>query len=541
MKKSFLFGSLAMLASALCMQQPLSSEPTHYHKKQKKWDYVIVGGGTAACELANILTADLKTSVLMIEAGPNYDNDLRVETPAPYANQLANQYSALYDWQQVSVPQQYVTNSSGAPATFPYVNGRLLGGGSSHNGLQYVRPTNNFLNEWAALSGSPLWGPASVNAAFTLLENYNGTTNSTPTDIRGTSGPIQVRQAPITADIQPPALTIQSIIAGTAGANSLPVAQRLVPYPNDYNDPTIPIGVCPQWQLFEAWMPSSPPNERQSSSIIFIEPIINAATGKGINGRKLQVITNATVSKILFRGKTATGVAYSDPKGFTQCVYAQKEVIVSAGAFSPEVLMRSGIGNYTDPSDYTNPVQAPWALLSASDIPMVYNNPSVGQNLKNHPLMFMAFMIAPADVLPITDINALYITPAFFPDPSNIAAGQRVVSFDVAVGGNSPSAATANEVAILTQLLTPTSVGSVVIRSQNTNTCSLEDPNLFGDNGGGTNSHDYQILYNFFQGVSAPGVISPLNGPGYNIIIGLQNEGWILASPARSTYETEPL
>ena len=287
-------------------------------------------------------------------------------------------------------------------------------------------------------------------------------------------------------------------------------------------------------------MPSSPPNERQSSSIIFIEPIINAATGKGINGRKLQVITNATVSKILFRGKTATGVAYSDPKGFTQCVYAQKEVIVSAGAFSPEVLMRSGIGNYTDPSDYTNPVQAPWALLSASDIPMVYNNPSVGQNLKNHPLMFMAFMIAPADVLPITDINALYITPAFFPDPSNIAAGQRVVSFDVAVGGNSPSAATANEVAILTQLLTPTSVGSVVIRSQNTNTCSLEDPNLFGDNGGGTNSHDYQILYNFFQGVSAPGVISPLNGPGYNIIIGLQNEGWILASPARSTYETEP-
>ena len=94
---------------------------------------MIVGGGTAACELANILTADLKTSVLMIEAGPNYDNDLRVETPAPYANQLANQYSALYDWQQVSVPQQYVTNSSGAPATFPYVNGRLLGGGSSHN------------------------------------------------------------------------------------------------------------------------------------------------------------------------------------------------------------------------------------------------------------------------------------------------------------------------------------------------------------------------------------------------------------------------
>ncbi len=556
MKRELLRGIVIAQAMLFGLQQPILARDCERPCSRKtKWDYIIVGGGTSASQLAKILTDDFKTSVLMIEAGPNYDGDIRVEKPAPYANQLSGKYETIYDYQQVSIYQQFANNN-----TYPYINGRMLGGSSSHNGLQYTWPTTAVMNEWDAAAGSTgLWGPDNTingtGSAMVELENYNGTTNPDG-NVRGRNmGPFhpQVRQAP--ADVQPPVNDVVAIIDGSAGANSLATAgQQLMDYPNDFNDPAEPIGVCPQWQLWENWTDTAPTDtlhERQSASIVFLDPIINASSGKGLNGRKLQVLTNATVNKILFDGQTASGVSFTDNKGNGQEAFAKQEIIVSAGAFSCEVLMRSGIGNYSRPELFTNPAQAPWALLSASNIPQVFDNPNVGQHLQNHPLVTAAVVTTPtsaefpngAPLLPLDDLDALYVVAANF--PAVPGGTNRNIVIDFSIGGGLPAVpANANRALILPILLTPVSEGSVVIRSQNLNTTSIEDPNLFGDTqgtGDPSTSQDFNILYNFMQGIGSPNAISAANGPMYNILLALKNLGWNILTPLTTFQSTDAL
>jgi choline dehydrogenase len=521
--------------------------------------YVICGAGTAGCILANKLTGAGK-SVILLEAGLNHDADPKVISPQ-YASALSSTYSIVYDWQEVSI-NQFITNipagvtpPSGIASTFPYLNGKMLGGSSSHNGEQWVWPSQPWIqNQWylpnASQPNSNLWTPTNIYANYVQLENFSGGTNQNGdgTDNRGTAGPVQTRQAPVPGQISQTAFDLQSAIFGVEqtqyDVSPINTYNGVTPWAaragnlstGDYNDqgPTKGIGVADQWQNDQAWLNQPTPaiNQRQSTSVVFLEPIFNPATGMGLNGRPLQVMINTLVNKVIFDcNNNAIGVLVILPDGTSQMITADCEVILSAGAFSCEILMRSGIGNFTVPNNVTNPNQiiagTDNSLLQNLGIKQVFNNPNVGQNLANHTLL-RSVITSPNPVLP-NDLNALSVTPTFL--PSALAGTNSTLrQFDL-IFANAAYSTTNRLVAWLPCLFNPRAKGSVVLQSSNPafTAPSIEDPNLFGtSNGSPGGTQDLNELVTLCQGLRQ-GVIAPLNyggpqagnGPVFNMLVNL--------------------
>lgn len=182
-------------------------------------------------------------------------------------------------------------------------NGTPLGGGSSINGEQYVRPTSAVFREWEKLLG-PLWSPRRAIRRFKKLEKYNGETDDL--NARGFNGRIDIRQAPVNP---------------TSMAEKLTTAiERATGYPEilDYNDPKTPLGPFTRWQLYQ-----NPKGRRESSSTAFLSSDIMTPSGRGVNGRKLKVFFNSTALRVLFDKKRATGVEFLK-EGRRIRAYAQK-------------------------------------------------------------------------------------------------------------------------------------------------------------------------------------------------------------------------
>ena len=156
------------------------------------FDYIIVGTGPAGAVIAKTLSDDKRTSVLVLEAGGNNDKDKPI-SDSTMASELEEQFFPQYFWQGEGVPQAGLDDR-----TFEWTTGRLLGGGSSINGEQYVRPTGKVFKEWERLLG-PLWSPNRAVLRFKRLEKYNGKTNNA--SARGYRGRIDIRQAPDKSDI----------------------------------------------------------------------------------------------------------------------------------------------------------------------------------------------------------------------------------------------------------------------------------------------------------------------------------------------------
>lgn len=123
------------------------------------YDYIVVGTGPAGAVIAKKLTDDKKTSVLVLEAGENNDRDTPISN-STFALELEELYLPHYFWQGEGVPQEKVNERS-----FEWTTGRLLGGGSSINTQQYVRPTSAVFRQWEKLLG-PLWSPMNAIKSF---------------------------------------------------------------------------------------------------------------------------------------------------------------------------------------------------------------------------------------------------------------------------------------------------------------------------------------------------------------------------------------
>ena len=115
-------------------------------------------------------------------------------------------------------------------------HGSLLGGGSSINTEQYVRPTSAVFNEWESLLG-PLWSPEQAINNFKKLEKYNGTTDNL--DAHGFNGRIDIRQAPVN-----PTAMAEKLVSAIEQATRF---SRIL----DYNDPNTPLGPFTRWQLYQ--------------------------------------------------------------------------------------------------------------------------------------------------------------------------------------------------------------------------------------------------------------------------------------------------
>lgn len=409
------------------------------------FDYIVIGTGPAGAVIAKTLSDDKKTSVLVLEAGDNKDNNTPIRD-STFALELEERFFPQYFWQGEGVPQDELDER-----TFEWTTGRLLGGGSSINTEQYVRPTSAIFREWARLLG-PLWSPERAKNRFKQLEKYNGLTNNP--DAHGFNGRIDIRQAPVH-----PSVIAKKLVLAIEQATGF---EEIL----DYNDPKTPLGPFTRWQLFQ-----KPNGRRESSSTAFLSPDIMRTNGRGVNGRKLRVLFKSTALRVLFFKKRAFGVEFLR-EGKCVRAYARKKVIVSAGINSAQLLMNSGIG--------ASP------LLRDANIPLVFDNPNVGKNLHNHTLNFAVFSVNQSDIPLRPDPNSLFTGGAFLPDPTPGAnLKRRGVQLIGIVSDNSLS--------IVIILLQPKSRGSITIQSNDPLQIVLADEGFL------TDSEDLEAIKNIYK------------------------------------------
>jgi choline dehydrogenase len=293
-----------------------------------RFDYVIVGAGSAGCALANRLSEDGSASVLLLEAGGR-DRSPKIKIPAAFAQQ----FKTGLDWAYETEPEP------GCDDRRLFVpRGRALGGSSSMNAMLYVRGCAADYDGWAA-DGCPGWSWDEVLPYFRHAENRKGAASP----VHGRGGPLDV------ADLRSPSeLTRRMIEAARA---------RDFPLDPDYNDGE-PDGVGPV-QVTQRY------GRRWSSADAYLRPAQRRPN--------LTVVTGATALGIeLDRSLRATGVRWANRRGGVAIAEADREVVLAAGAIgSPQLLLLSGVGPADD--------------LRALGIEPRHELPGVGGNLQDHP------------------------------------------------------------------------------------------------------------------------------------------------------------
>jgi len=303
---------------------------------QEKYDYIIVGAGSAGCLLANRLSANPNNSVLLIEAGRK-DNNLWLHVPVGYFKTMNN---PKFDWMYKLEKDKGLNNRR-----IDWPRGKVLGGSSALNGLLYIRGDRHDYDNWERL-GNKGWGYDKVLPYFKKFECQENGEN----EYHGVDGELKVSNLRLKREIAE--LFIQA-------------SQEIgIPYNPDCNGE--------QQEGVGYFQQTSFKGFRKSSYRSFLN--------KKIRGRKnLTIVTNTQISKLIFEDKRVIGVnciqSYNQPD---KTIYANNEVILSAGSISsPQILQLSGIGDAKQ--------------LEKLGIDVVHNNPAVGKNLQDHLQVRMVF------------------------------------------------------------------------------------------------------------------------------------------------------
>ncbi len=300
------------------------------------FDYVIVGGGTAGCLLANRLSADANVTVCLIEAGGK-DDWIWIHIPVGYLYCIGNPRT---DWCYKTEPDPGLNGRS-----ILYARGKVLGGCSSINAMLYLRGQSHDYDRWAELTGDPSWSWRSVLPVFKQTEDHWRGAN----DLHGAGGEWRVEQQRLSWEI--------------LDAFCEAAAETGIPRIDDFNR-----GDNEGSSRFEV---NQRTGVRWNATKAFVRPVQQRAN--------LKVIANAHVRRVLLDGRTACGVELA-VDGQSRAVTARRETILAAGAIgSPQLLQLSGIG--------------PGALLQQHGIGVVLDAPGVGANLQDHLQLRMAFKV----------------------------------------------------------------------------------------------------------------------------------------------------
>lgn len=312
------------------------------------FDYVIIGAGSAGCVLADRLSADGKTSVLVLEFGGS-DRSVFIQMPSALSIPMN---SAKYDWRYYSEPEEHL---GGRRMHTP--RGKVLGGSSSINGMVYVRGNPMDFEGWQE-QGAAGWNYAHVLPYFRRAE-----TRAEGGDAyRGDEGPLHTQYG----RLKNPLYWAFVEAARQAG----------YPVTDDYN--------AAQQEGFGRMDMTVHKGRRWSTANAYLKPAMRRPN--------LKVETHALAERILFEGRRAVGVRY-DRGGKRHEVRARREVIVASGPInSPALLKRSGLG--------------PAAELQAHGIEVLHDLPGVGENLQDH-LEFYLQMECPQPITLYSAMNPL--------------------------------------------------------------------------------------------------------------------------------------
>jgi choline dehydrogenase len=325
-----------------------------------QYDYIVVGAGSAGCVVANRLTENPETTVLLLEAG-NPDTKPEIQIPVECINLLGTEV----DWGYFSEPEPYLNDRK-----IFCPRGKVLGGSSAINFLLYTRGNHHDYDHWQSL-GNPGWSYQDVLPYFKKSENQQ----------RGASEYHSVGGELSVTDVISPAEVSQRFIdaAIALGYHHNP----------DFN------GIQQEGVgLFQFTVKDG---KRHSTAAAFLLPILQRPN--------LTTMTGAWVTRLLFEGIRTVGVEYLH-EGTLHQVRVNQEVILGAGAFdSPRLLLLSGIGSKEH--------------LQAMGIDVVVDLPGVGQNLQDHMLVPVPYK-ATQDVCPAITSNGIAEAGLFLHSEDNL-------------------------------------------------------------------------------------------------------------------------
>jgi choline dehydrogenase len=269
----------------------------------KRYDLVIVGGGSAGCALANRLSADASTSVLVLEAGrPDYRWDVFIHMPAGLATPIGNRF---YDWKYESEPEPHMNGRR-----IYHARGKVLGGSSSINGMIFQRGNPLDYERWGADPGMAGWDYAHCLPYFKRMESCLAGAD----DYRGGDGPLVLERGPATSPL------FRAFFEA--------VQQAGYPLTDDVN------GF--KQEGFAAFDRNIHRGRRVSAARAYLHPVMHR--------QNLHVRCRAFVNRVLFDGMRAVGVEVAGRTGPERI--AAGEVILCGGAInSPQLLQLSGVGN----------------------------------------------------------------------------------------------------------------------------------------------------------------------------------------------------
>ncbi|MXZ53041.1 MAG: choline dehydrogenase [Acidimicrobiaceae bacterium] len=310
--------------------------------RDRRYDYVIVGGGSAGCALANRLSADSSTSVLVLEAGRrDWRFDVYIHMPAALSFPIGNRF---YDWQYTSEPEPHM----GGRRVY-HARGKVLGGSSSINGMIFQRGNPLDYERWAADPGMERWDYAHCLPYFKRMEQcLAGDDHSGPDGTRG-KGAYRGHQGPLVLERGPATNPLfEAFLEATEQAGHPRTADV-----NGYRQ-----------EGFAAFDRNVHRGRRLSASQAYLHPVLSRPN--------LHLVTRALTTRILFEGDRATGVTYTTyTKGGRHRTVEAGEVICCGGAInSPQLLQLSGVG--------------PAGLLHRHGIDVVADVPAVGANMQDH-------------------------------------------------------------------------------------------------------------------------------------------------------------
>jgi choline dehydrogenase len=299
--------------------------------RSEAFDFVIIGGGSAGCVLADRLTTDPSNRVLVLEAGrPDYIWDVFIHMPAALTYPIGWSW---YDWKYESEPEPHMHGRR-----IYHARGKVLGGSSSINGMIFQRGNPLDYERWGADPGMETWDYAHCLPYFRRMESCMA---ASPDDVyRGHSGPLVLERGPAKSPL--------------FGAFFEAVQQAGYPLTDDVNGY--------RQEGFAPFDRNVHRGRRLSASRAYLHPVSSRPN--------LDVRTRAFVTTIVFEGTRAVGVEYTRGRGPVRRVDAG-EVILSGGAInSPQTLQLSGIGNADE--------------LRALGIEVVQDVPGVGEHLQDH-------------------------------------------------------------------------------------------------------------------------------------------------------------